>query len=184
MSADNGEQLDQIATSGVLPQLLSRLAESRSFSQSCDGLPEVFRELMSLSGEDFDDDDAQKEDDELAEHGHFFDECDPDGLENPLSGCQLVALNALVSGLTQVEAARLAGKSARWIWGELNQPGNFRNAHQQSLKAMNQQVQRQALERVATAVDSMAKIAADTKHRGCLDACRMLIELGTERRLR
>ncbi len=167
-AATHGILAEVVNDYNVDEKLLSELAESGNF-------PQDFLELMNLSSEDFA---AAKVDaaDE-AEHGHVYDPMDPFDDERPLQPCQIFAINVLIAGGTQIQAATAAGKSARWIWSQLNEPGAFRQAYVSAVDSMTKQLRMQALQKSTDVMETLVAIASDPENKQCLAACQMLIDV-------
>ena len=94
-----------------------------------------------------------------------------------LTPTQVRALDALMNGASQAEAAEAAGKSARWLWTQLNEGGEFLNAYRQAVQSLQKQSQLTALQRSRDVMDVVTSIAVDRKHKDCLKAAQLILQL-------
>ena len=104
---------------------------------------------------------------------HEISECDG----QRLTPTQVRALDALMNGASQAEAAEAAGKSARWLWTQLNEGGEFLNAYRQAVQSLQKQSQLTALQRARDVMDVVTSIAVDRKHKDCLKAAQLILQL-------
>lgn len=102
----------------------------------------------------------------------FADEEGPE-----LTPAQITALECLLAGQSQLSAAVSAGRSARWLWTQLHEDGNFRAAYHRAMNARQQQIQTRALRFADAALDALSRIAADYEHRDCLKANLAILKL-------
>ena len=94
-----------------------------------------------------------------------------------LTPTQVRALDALMNGASQAEAAEAAGKSARWLWTQLNEGGEFLNVYRQAVQSLQKQSQLTALQRARDVMDVVTSIAVDRKHKDCLKAAQLILQL-------
>ena len=78
---------------------------------------------------------------------------------------------------SQAEAAEAAGKSARWLWTQLNEGGEFLNAYKHAVQSLQKQSQLTALQRSRDVMDVVTSIAVDRKHKDCLKAAQLILQL-------
>ncbi|MEO2029184.1 MAG: hypothetical protein ABGZ23_25195 [Fuerstiella sp.] len=104
---------------------------------------------------------------------HEISECDG----QRLTPTQVRALDALMNGASQAEAAEAAGKSARWLWTQMNTGGEFLNAYRQAVQSLQKQSQLTALQRSRVVMDVVTSIAVDRKHKDCLKAAQLILQL-------
>ena len=104
---------------------------------------------------------------------HEVSECDG----QRLTPTQVRALDALMNGASQAEAAEAAGKSARWLWTQLNEGGEFLNAYRHAVQSLQKQSQLTALQRARDVMDVVTSIAVDRKHKDCLKAAQLILQL-------
>ena len=107
---------------------------------------------------------------------HEVSECDG----QRLTPTQVRALDALMNGASQAEAAEAAeaaGKSARWLWTQLNKRGEFLDAYRQAVQSLQKQSQLTALQRARDVMDVVTSIALDRKHKDCLKAAQLILQL-------
>ena len=104
---------------------------------------------------------------------HEISECDGQRLKPT----QVRALDALMNGASQAEAAEAAGKSALWMWSQLNTGGEFLNAYRHAVQSLHKQSQLTALQRARDVMDVVTSIALDRKHKDCLKAAQLILQL-------
>ena len=104
---------------------------------------------------------------------HEVSECDG----QRLTPTQVRALDALMNGASQADAAEAAGKSARWLWTQLNEGGEFLNAYRHAVQSLQKQSQLTALQRARDVMDVVTSIAVDRKHKDCLKAAQLILQL-------
>lgn len=103
----------------------------------------------------------------------MFDPVDAGGLTVP----QVNALECLLSGGSQKQAAKVSGRSVRWVWGQLHREGAFQKAYQSAIQAKASLVRQQAIDASGLAIDSLKQMASDTSPPMCLKACGILLRL-------
>ena len=101
---------------------------------------------------------------------HEVSECDG----QRLTPTQVRALDALMNGASQAEAA---GKSARWLWTQLNSGGAFLNAYKYAVQSLQKQSHLTALQRSRDVMDVVTSIAVDRNHKDCLKAAQLILQL-------
>ncbi|MEP3482377.1 MAG: hypothetical protein ABJZ55_24245 [Fuerstiella sp.] len=88
---------------------------------------------------------------------------------------QLAALEALLDGKTQKQAAEAAGRSEKWLWHQMNAHGRFRDVFSEVLNSRQRAIRIKALTHAESALDVLAGIAADPKHTDRLKACQAIL---------
>ncbi|MEP3479088.1 MAG: hypothetical protein ABJZ55_07570 [Fuerstiella sp.] len=97
-----------------------------------------------------------------------------------LSPAQLIAMDALMAGSTQAEAAEAAGKSERWVWSQLNNSIGFQQPYDTALRARQLHLQTLAASRSCLIVNSLSEIASNSDHKECIKACEVLLKIASK----
>jgi hypothetical protein len=69
------------------------------------------------------------------------------------------------------------GKSARWLWPQLNTGGDFLNSYRHAVQSLQKQSHRTALQRSRDVMDVVSSIALEHKHKHCLKAVQLILQL-------
>lgn len=111
---------------------------------------------------------------ELTGTGDFF--TDDEGAQ--LSTAQLTALEALLDGKTQDQAAN---RSEKWLWHQMNSSGMFREVFTEALNSRHKAIRMKAVQHADSALDALVSIAKDPKHKDRLKACQAILSITTRK---
>lgn len=98
-----------------------------------------------------------------------------------LSTAQMSALQALLDGQTQRNAALAAGRSEKWLWHQMNQYGTFRDVLRDAQASRQRAIKVKALKHADSAIDAIVSIASDPEHKDRLKACQTILAISTSK---